>query len=84
MNSQIQSYSHKTGNTESSRTDISNQVEIMSASFFSKRNPNFSHVSEKDDGYDLAVMMAACRQFAEIYDQLGGTTFAPLNKEITK
>jgi len=56
---------------------------MPSKSFFNTRTTTFSQVQKSsDEKVDADSFLQACRAFAEVYDVIGGTTFAPLKADV--
>merc|ERR1712088_287423 len=67
----------------SSSSIANSQSKMPSKSFFNTRTTTFSQVQKSsDEKVDADSFLQACRAFAEVYDVIGGTTFAPLKADV--
>lgn len=58
---------------------------MASESFFNTRKVAFGDVTKNqaiNDYVDSESFLQACKEFAEVYDRIGGTTFAPLKSDV--
>ena len=78
----------KSPKNSSNSSEMSSESPVStstSQSFFNTRQANFTQViqkSDKNNQIEVQSFLNACKFFAEVYDVIGGTTFAPLKADV--